>query len=192
MLINTFCFSQDTLDLKRLEKRMRIYHNLKLDADLENYKNLNKLSWLLFIPGIGYDFINQNPYIVYNTSSLFSYFNQKIKQKHIKQSLILQSSLLESADLIKLNRYYLRFEQLSEEYKLDKDNFNIYSKLYMIKKNKYIENEINLETLLLSEIQLNSRKKSLYQTSTKLYDLILQIEMLTHSNLSFEIKKGKL
>ncbi len=183
-------FAQDSINIDQLSNLLTSYHSDKLDADLADYEDLTKLTWLLFIPGVGYDFINQNPYIVYNTSSLFAYFNSKLKQKHSIKSLKKKSTIEVELDQIKLNRYYLRFKELTEELSFDEKDYKIYSQLYSIKNGKYQADEISLESFLMAEIQLNSRKKALYSTQTKLYDLILQIELLTHSSVNYAIKKG--
>ncbi len=185
--------SQEADDIIRLETRLRTYYKIKENAELEEFKDLKKLTWLLFIPGVGYDFINQNPYIVYNTSSLFSYFNQKKKQEHKREAIKKQNEIDFQSDQVKLHRLYLRLISLFDEYELEYSVYEDYKKLYVIKKGKYENDEIILETILLMQIQLKQRKQALHNIEEKIHDVALQIELLIHDNINYslnQIKKG--
>lgn len=188
IIINTnLLFGQEVDNIVQLRSHLQNYYNLKEQAKLEEYKDIKKLTWLLFIPGIGYDFINQNPYVVYNTSSLFSYFNTRIKQKHKRENIKKESELNFRTDQVKLERLYLRLMALFNEYELEKSVYDDYCKLYEIKNGKYNNNEIGLETLLLSEIQLKQRKQYLYNIEEKIHDIVLQLELLIHNNIDYSM-----
>lgn len=192
IIINTnLLLGQEVDDVIQLKTHLQHYYDLKRHAELEEYKNVKKLTWLLFIPGIGYDFINHNPYLVYNTSSLFSYFNTREKQKHKRQNIKKENELNFRTAQVKLERLYLRLKALFNEYKLEKGVYDDYCKLYEIKSGKYENNEISLETLLLSEIQLKQRKQALYNVEEKIHDIVLQIELLIHNNVNYSVPNIK-
>jgi len=178
---------QEVDNIMQLKTHLQNYYDLKEQAELEEYKDIKKLTWLLFIPGIGYDFINQNPYVVYNTSSLFSYFNTRIKQSHKRENIKKENKLTFRTDQIKLERLYLRLMALFNEYELEKSVYADYCKLYEINSGKYHNNEIGLENLLLSEIQLKRRQQYLYNIEEKIHDIVLQLELLVHNNINYSM-----
>ena len=190
-MVNNFSYSQKIERINVLESQLKRYYILKENAEIAEYEDIKKLTWLLFIPGVGYDFINHNPYIVYNTSSLFSYFNTRLKQKHKKQSIKKTYEIDFEADQIKLQRYYLRIVSLFNEYELENDIYQDYLKLHEIKKGKYNNDEISLETIILMDIQLKQRKQALFSLEEKIHDVALKIELLIHLNIDYSLNNKK-
>lgn len=180
--------AQQVEQLDSLESNLTEYYGELKEAELKEYEGSNSLKWLLFVPGIGYDFINQNPYITYNSSSLLSYFSAKVKAKNKREAISFKNHLELNKASIKLKRLYLKLSGLLEQYSIEREILKKYRSLYAIKKGAYNNDELKLEELIRFEIQLKGKEKGLYSLADRIQDTALQIEGLTNDELQYTLE----
>lgn len=157
--------------------------SLQLNAALQEYKHTYRFSPLYLLPSVGYDMVNSRPMVIFNSSGIITYFQNKRVVERKQISMQSKSDLQHKNNTIKLITLYndlksniLQLEMIFETYKK-------YEQLYQLKEKQYKANEINSETFLKEQISYSERKKIVISTIDGINERFTTIELMLNTQL---------
>lgn len=133
-----------------------------------NTKKYRERSWINLIPNLGYDFLNNRPFVSINISGALSYINSKrqTKFKQEQNAITYNNQLI--ADTLTLKAEYYKLQNLLSQQKEIIAQLR-YDSLYI--KIKQNENK-NLQA---TAVELLKAKQTQEENQTKLYNVKNQI-----------------
>jgi hypothetical protein len=157
--------------------------SLSLEADISEYSNTYRWSWLYLVPSVGYDMVNSRPLVVWNSSDIINHFQNRriIERKEI--SLHNQKEISHQNNKVRLINYYDDLKNNLLQLDMIVESYEKYIKLFEIKQQQYANNEINSEEFLKEDISFNERKKIVIFQIDKINELFTAIELLLNVKL---------
>ena len=177
-------YSYSTLPrLDTLQTMLTDMDSLRLEADLTEFRETNTLTWLHFIPTIGFNISSLIPMVALNTSSITTYYqNKKMIIQKIK-SIKRKAEIQQKSNQIKLINLYHGLNNDILQLSITLETLKKYTQLYEIKCMQHKENEINTETFLTQQVAHNERKKVIIPLIDIINEKFATIEMLLNVKL---------
>lgn len=182
-----FSYSQVHTPLDSLIQAVELKHARTLNADIEQYKEKKNLDFLHYLPGIGYDFLNNRPVFTYNLSTIARFFNSRQRKKYKIKSIKKHSTIKIDEVKKRVATAYNHLRVLFSSYALEISIYKKYFDLYKINKEKYENQEITIAEFTRHQIKIQERQKILFKFKDKIFNKITEIEQITNYSLSYEI-----
>lgn len=157
--------------------------SLQLDAELKEYKHTYRFSWVYLIPSVGYDLINNRPLVMFNSSGIISYFQNKRVVERKQISIESKAELSHTNNKIKLITYYNDLKSSIIQLDMTYETYKKYEQLYDLKVQQHKANEINTETFLKEQISFSEKKKIILTSIDFINDRFAFIELILNVQL---------
>jgi len=144
-------------------------------TEIEEIKNVYKLSLWHFAPSLSYDFIRNRYYVSLSTAGLVSHFVSKKQENRRMGAIERRYKAKNIADELKVNNLVLAIEADFQDILLNRKATSIEIELFLIKKQQYAENEIDTETYLTAKSHIINRIKLHNSSVTELFKNILNL-----------------
>jgi len=144
-------------------------------TEIEEIKELYKLSVWHFAPGVSYDFIRGRAYLTVSTSNLVSHFIGKRTERKRINAIERKYKARDLADELKINNRLLSIDADIKDLVLAKQVVQIEIDIFMIQHEQYIKNEIDTEKYLNSKKNIINTIKNHNTSVTSLYKQILEL-----------------
>lgn len=186
------CFSLTSVaqivpTLDSLNSILKIQHTLLLEAEITEFQDSKKFNWLYFLPNLGYDFINNRPFLTFNFSGVSSLIKNKQTTKSKITSLEKKQVLSVKQELSKLTLKYNNLNFMVKQLEFKIEIFADYKDLFYIKEQQYKKNEITLEEYIKEKIYIKEKAQSIYvyfeRIDLKVLDLTNSIKQGVEVNL---------
>ena len=166
-----------------------IYNALILNAydkqtEIEEIKNLYKLSIWHFAPGISYDFIRNRYYLTVGTSGLVNHFvNKKMEQRRLGV-IDRKYKAKDITDELKVSNQILSIQADFQDLIFSKKAVQKEIEIFLIHKEQFAQNEIDTEKFLNSQKNIISSIKNHNSSVTTLYKNILTLSSICNTPIS--------
>lgn len=182
MLFSIISAAQIQDSLSVLEGYLKAKNDSLLSAELQAYKKSRKFNWLFFVPGVGYDIINNRMAVTYNLGNIAGYLKAKQKVKDKRDQIIALNAYNHSLELKELESKYNLCNFYIEQLKADIEIYELYLQLFSIRKKEFENNEITIEEYLREQITIKEKKKALIAQKEKIFLVVYDIEGLVNRN----------
>jgi hypothetical protein len=147
-----------------LLKALGEYHKEVAVYEIEKYTYVEKWKWLKFAPSFGWNFMQNTPYIGYNSAQLFNALNFKRKKQAQINSIIHQINLNFRNNSIKLKlmegNYRIKttiFKHVKGMLSLEKEHFKLREQQYSKKEitpSQWIQEQLRFKSKVLNLMNL--------------------------------------
>lgn len=149
----------------------------------DNVKKYREKSWINLIPNLGYDFLNNRPFVSINISSALGYINSKRQTKYKQLTNAINYSNNLTTDTLKLKAEYYKLQNLISQYN-DVKNQLKYDSLYLSIKQKENKNlQTNSETVIKAQQTKEENQIKLYNLKNQLISQKLVLESILKKEL---------
>jgi hypothetical protein len=162
-------------------------NNFDKQTEIDEIKDLYKLSIWHFAPGISYDFINNRYYLTVSTSGLVNHFVSKKQEKRRISAIERKYKAKETADELKVANKLLSIQADYQDLILSKKSVQIEIDIFMILKEQHEKNEIDMEKYLNAKKNIINTIKIHNSAVTELYKEILQLSSICNSPISADL-----
>jgi hypothetical protein len=184
--------SQIIPSLESLNYELIAIHSKNMDAEITAFKIPNTFNWVYFMPNLGYDFINQNPYLTISLSGITGLINQKKRNKQKRLSIVKKGELRLITDLYNLKIKYENVNDEIQKFAAKISLFNDYKDLYSIKENQYLNKEITTENWIIEKIKIKEKVALIEAYTNKIEKLIEEIKWLIKKEIKVQLPKFNL
>ncbi|MFW5700441.1 MAG: hypothetical protein ACOCWM_02025 [Cyclobacteriaceae bacterium] len=158
------------------------------EAELEEYKQLNKYKWLNYMPSVGYDLVYNRPVVSINLADIGRFINDNQAREHKQTSIIKSNRILLAKEKKSVTTRYNYLVNLFHRYDLEIEVYNLHYKLFILSKSKYENDEIPIEQFTQEQIKIKEEEKNLYTLKDRIYQSVIELEQITNYALDYEIK----
>jgi len=157
------------------------------ETELNEIRNLYKLSVWHFAPGISYDFIRQRTYLTISTSSLVSHFvNKRVENRRIG-AIERKYKAKDLGDQLRIHNLVAGIEKDHQDLILAKKVVDIEIDIFLIQHQQFKENEIDTEKYLTSKKNIINSVKQHNGAVTNLLKQILNLSSICNSPISADL-----
>ena len=153
----------------QLQHSLETYYLQKTQAEIEEYRDKKRWSWLKFVPSIG---INTDfgirPNLQFSFANMYGLLNDQNKKELKIKSLIKRNELAFNADLLKLHRLLLKRQLAMQDLQHARELLHLDEAIFKIQEDKYDRAE-------LLPTQYLSLKKSILQQR---YSIVLKLQAI--------------
>jgi len=150
-------------------------------TEIDEIKDLYKLSPWHFAPGISYDFIRNRYYLTISTSGLVSHFLGKRMETKRISAIERKYKARDLADELKINNRVLAIQSDIKDLKLAKKVVQIEIDIFLIQQEQFAKNEIDTEKFLNSKKNIINTIKNHNSSVTALYKDILELSAICNT-----------
>jgi len=162
-------------------------NNFDKETELSEIRNLYKLSFWHFAPGISYDFIRQRTYLTINTSALVSHFVSKKMETRRIGAIERKYKAKEIGDQLRIQNLIRAIEKDHSDLILAKKVVDIEIDIFLIQQQQYKQNEIDTEKYLTSKKNIINAIKLHNSSVTNLIKQILNLSSICNSPVSADL-----
>ena len=156
-------------------------------TEIEEIKNLYKLSPWHFAPGISYDFIRNRTYLTVSTSGLVNHFLGKRQANRRISAIERKYKALDLADELKINNRILAIQAELTDLQLAQKVVQIEIDIFLIQNEQYTKHEIDTEKFLNSKRNIINTVKNHNSTVTQLYKQILELSAICNTTIPADL-----
>jgi hypothetical protein len=156
-------------------------------TEIDEIKDLYKLSIWHFAPGISYDFIRNRYYLTISTSGLVSHFISKKQEKRRVSTIERKYKAKLFGDEIKVTNSLLAIQAGFQDLLLAKKAVQIEIDIFLIQQEQYSKNEIDTEKYLTAKKNIINTIKNHNASVTELYKEILNLSSICNSHISADL-----
>jgi hypothetical protein len=158
------------------------------ETELNEIRNLYKLSVWHFAPGISYDFIRQRTYLTVNTSGLVNHFVSKKTENRRIGAIERKYKAKDLGDELRIHNLVRGIEKDHQDLILGKKVIRIEIDIFLIQQQQYKENEIDTEKFLTSKRNIINSVKQHNGSVTNLLKQILNLSSICNSPISADLE----
>jgi len=156
-------------------------------TEIDEIKNLYKLSIWHFAPGISYDFIRNRYYLTLSTGGLVNHFVSKKQEKRRIGVIERKYKAKDFADELRVSNQVLSIQADYQDLLLSKKALLNEIEIFFIHKEQYAQNEIDTEKFLTSKKNIITSIKNHNSSVTSLYKHILNLSSICNVPLSADL-----
>ena len=156
-------------------------------TEIDEIKDLYKLSPWHFAPGISYDFIRNRYYLTISTSGLVShYLGKRMETKRIS-AIERKYKARDLSDELKIKNRVLAIQSDIKDLKLAKKVVQIEIDIFLIQQEQFSKNEIDTEKFLNSKKNIINTIKNHNSSVTALCKDILELSAICNTPISADL-----
>jgi len=178
---------QTNLQLDSLILKLQDALAVKKDIEIQEIKDVYKLTTWHFVPNLNYDFINRNYYLTISTGPFISNMIGKRQETRRISAIERRYANLEHTQEIRLKAIYLQIKQKITNLRLSHEILLNDIEIYKIKLQQHEEHEIDTETFLRERSSILNKIKSHNTDVADIQRYLLDIEQLTEYEVEIDL-----
>ena len=159
-------------------------NNYDKKTEIDEIKNLYKISPWHFAPGVSYDFIRNRYYFTVSTSGLVNHFVNKKMENRRLGVIERKYRAKDLSDELRIANQILSIQADYQNILLSQKSVNNEVEIFLIHKEQYAQNEIDTEKYLNSQKNIISAIKIHNSAVTSLYKDVLNLSSVCNTPIS--------
>ena len=176
------CIQADTLILNVLST-----NDFDKQTEIEEIKDLYKLSLWHFAPGVSYDFIRNRYYLTVGTSGLVNHFISKKQETRRISAIERKYKAKQLADELRVTNQLLSIQADYQNILLSRKAAKIEIDIFLIHKEQYSKNEIDTEQFLTHKRNIINVIRNQNSSVTCLYKEILNLSTICNTEITADL-----
>ena len=186
------CFSQTSenqLQFDSLLWNLHYVNDLQKSIEIEEIKNVHKLTAWHFVPNLNYDFINNNYYLTVSTTHLVSTMLGKRQEKKQLSTIDRRYENKLKTNEIKLKSLLLSINHKLDNLKLSGIILSNDIEIFRIKQQQSANNEIDTESFLNDKSQILNKVKLHNSQIIDIQQSLFSIEEITEKSINLDLQR---
>ena len=187
-----YCYpqtSENQLQFDSLLWNLQQATNVQKSIEIEEIKNVHKITAWHFVPNLNYDFINNNYYLTVSTTHLVSTMLGKRQEKKQLSAIDRRYENRLKTNEIKLKSLLLSINHKLDNLKLSGVILSNDIEIFRIKQQQSANNEIDTESFLQDKSQILNKIKLHNSQVVDIQQSVFAIEEITETSVNLELHR---